>query len=314
MAPRSPRLSVLLACLAVAACSPKASTDSAGDDAAGGDDEGGTSGNGATSTFTTTPADGGDDTPMDDGDDGPMGDDDDDDGPTDGGDDGPGSFVMMPDGGGANECDPKAQDCDEGEKCTAWANDGGTFWNANRCVEVSGTGVAGDSCMVEGNGVSGLDDCDVGFICLNTNEENIGTCTGFCTGVDEDCGSGEVCAIYNDGVLPICLQGCDPLLQDCGTGQSCIDTPNQAFICFTDASGEAGAEGDPCPPEHGENSCDPGMWCGAGSFGCDDVNCCTPFCDTTGDACVSPNECVSFFGTPDAAPPGFETVGVCVLP
>ena len=168
--------------------------------------------------------------------------------------------------------------------------------------------------MVEGNGVSGLDDCDVGFICMNTNEENIGTCIAFCTGEDEDCGNGEVCAIYNDGVLPICLQGCDPLLQNCSEGQSCIDTPNQTFICFTDASGEAGAEGDPCPPEHGENSCDPGMWCGAGSSGCDDVNCCTPFCDTDADDCTSPNECVSFFGTPDAAPPGFETVGVCVLP
>jgi len=303
-----------MACLALA-CSPKASTDAEGDDAAAGDDEGGSTGNGATSTFTTMPADGPmDDGPMDEGDDGPM--DEGDDGMMDDGaeDDGPGSFVMMPDGGGANECDPKVQDCDKGEKCTAWANDGGTFWNANRCIEVSGTGVAGDTCMVEGSGVSGLDDCDVGFICMNTNEENIGSCIAFCAGEDEDCGNGEVCAIYNDGVLPICLQGCDPLLQNCAPGQSCIDTPNQTFICFNDASGEAGAEGDPCPPEHGENSCDPGMWCGAGSFGCDDVNCCTPFCDTSLDDCISPNECVSFFGTPDAAPPGFETVGVCVLP
>ncbi len=224
-------------------------------------------------------------------------------------------FVLRPDGGGAaNECDPKVQDCEEGQKCTAWANDGGTFWNANRCVEVSGAGVGGDSCMVEGSGVSGIDDCDKGFICMYTNEENIGTCIEFCTGEDEDCDPGNICAIYNDGVLPICLVACDPLLQDCPADQSCIDTPNAAFICFTDASGDIGMDGDPCPPEDGENSCDPGMWCGPNSANCVDVNCCTPYCDLSAPACTAPDECVSFFGDPDSAPPGFEDVGVCVLP
>ena len=94
------------------------------------------------------------------------------------------SFLLEPDGGGDNECDPTAQDCPRGQKCTAWANDGGTFWNATRCVEVAGGNVAGDSCMVEGNGVSGIDDCDVGHICLNTNEENVGVCVAFCEGED----------------------------------------------------------------------------------------------------------------------------------
>lgn len=224
------------------------------------------------------------------------------------------SFVLRPDGGGINECDPKIQDCDEGEKCTAWSNDGGTFWNANRCVEVGGTGVAGDSCVVEGGGVSGMDDCDVGHICLNTNEDNVGTCIKFCAGSDDDCTAGNVCAIYNDGVLPICLVGCDPLLQDCGELESCIDTPNQTFICFTDASGAAGAAGDACPSEHGENSCDPGNWCGPGAAGCQDVNCCTPFCDLDADDCNAPNVCVSFYGDPNSAPPGYAAVGVCVLP
>jgi hypothetical protein len=223
------------------------------------------------------------------------------------------SFVIPPDGGGANECDPKAQDCPDGEKCTAWANDGGTFWNANRCVDVSGVGVGGDLCMVEGSDVSGIDDCDVGFICMNTNEENIGTCIQFCTGDNEDCEMDNVCAIYNDGVLPICLVGCDPLLQNCPEQQECIDTPNGAFICFTDASGEAGAAGDACPASDGENSCDPGMWCGSGAFGCEDVNCCTPYCDLTDPVCGSPNECVAFFGEGNA-PPGYEDVGVCILP
>jgi hypothetical protein len=224
------------------------------------------------------------------------------------------SFLQQPDGGGANECDPTLQDCARGEKCTAWANDGGTFWNATRCVEVSGTNVAGDACMVEGNGVSGIDDCDVGHICLNTNEENVGNCIAFCQGTALRCASGDACAVYNDGVLPLCLPGCDPLLQDCPPGQACIDTPNQTFICFSDASGPDGADGDVCPPEDGENSCDPGQWCGPNSAGCTDVNCCTPYCDLSDPGCIAPDECVSFFGDPGAAPPGFEDVGVCVLP
>jgi hypothetical protein len=225
-----------------------------------------------------------------------------------------GGFVLTPDGGGASECDPKAQDCPDGQKCTAWANDGGTFWNANRCVEISGTGVVGDTCMVEGSGVGGIDDCDVGHLCMNSDEEGLGVCVQFCQGSNEDCEPGSVCAIYNDGVLPICLLGCDPLQQDCPDGQACIDTPNSSFICFNDASGAAGADGDPCPPEHGENSCDPGMWCGPNSTGCLDVNCCTPYCDLSGaETCPEPDACVSFFGEGNA-PPGFEDVGVCVLP
>jgi hypothetical protein len=227
-----------------------------------------------------------------------------------------GGFVLQPDGGGpANECDPKQQDCPDGQKCTAWANDGGTFWNANKCVEVTGSGVAGDPCMVEGSGVSGIDDCDKGNICMYTDQNNMGTCVEFCTGDDESCGvMGNICAVYNDGVLPICLVGCDPLLQDCPDGQACIDTPNARFICFTDASGDIGQDGDACPPSDGENSCDPGQWCGPNSNGCTDVNCCTPYCDLSAPACTAPDECVSFFGDPASAPPGFEDVGVCVLP
>jgi hypothetical protein len=44
------------------------------------------------------------------------------------------------------------------------------------------------------------------------------------------------------------------------------------------------------------------------------VNCCTPYCSLAAPTCVAPDECVSFYGDPNAAPPGFEDVGVCVLP
>ncbi len=224
-------------------------------------------------------------------------------------------FVQQPDSGLGNECDPKVQDCPDGEKCTAWANDGGNVWNANKCVPVTGTAVAGDACTVEGGGVSGIDDCDVGFICMYTDENNQGVCVAFCSGELGDCDPGYVCAIYNDGVLPICLDACDPLLQDCPQGQACIDTPNGTFICFTDASGQMGGLGDPCPVQDGENACDPGFWCGMGAAECQSPKCCIPYCDLTEPSpCDPPNQCVSFYGDPNAAPPQYADVGVCIIP
>ena len=305
-----PRATTLFLGATLLSCSPSAKDDASADTKSSAS---------ASDTSTGSADDDDDDGPADDDDDGPVTDPDDGTNDTTGtdpdeGDDGPG-FVLPPDGGAANECDPKVQDCPKGQKCTAWANDGGTFWNANRCVDASGDGVSGDVCQVEGSGVSGIDTCDVGFICMNTDEQGNGTCVKFCQGENEDCDPGDICAIYNDGVLPICLVGCDPLLQDCPQGQGCIDTPNGQFICFTDASGAMGTDGDPCPPEDGENSCDPGYWCGQGSTGCMDVNCCTPYCDlSTADTCAAPDECVSFYGDPDSAPPEYVDVGVCVLP
>lgn len=289
----------------VAACGAKSSGEPVADATGDGSSTGNaTGGAGSESTPGEVESEAGSDPGMStDPDSGPM---DDDDGSM---------FVLRPDGGGpGNECDPRAQDCPRGQKCTAWANDGGTFWNANKCVDVAGEGVGGDACTVEGSGVAGIDDCALGFICLNTDQRGIGACVEFCQGDNEDCGVGDVCAVYNDGVLPICLVGCDPLLQDCPEGQGCIDTPNSSFICFNDASGDQGADGDVCPAEDGENSCDPGMWCGPNSSGCDSVNCCTPYCDMDDPQCPDPDQCVSFFGEAGSAPPGFENVGVCVLP
>ena len=50
------------------------------------------------------------------------------------------AFIIMPDGGntGTIECDVFKQDCDPGEKCTAWAEGGGVAWNASKCVMVTG--------------------------------------------------------------------------------------------------------------------------------------------------------------------------------
>lgn len=221
------------------------------------------------------------------------------------------SFVQEPDGGGESECDPQKQDCPDGEKCTAWADDGGNSWNANKCVPVTGDGVDGDPCMTEGGGVSGLDDCAKGFICFNTDENMMGTCTAFCD-EDENCPTGSECSIQNDGSLPVCEVGCDPLLQDCPMGSGCyaIDGSNGKTICMQDASGNGGQDGEPCEYD---NVCDPGLVCIGGSFGCQATWCCTPWCDlSAANTCPGTGEqCVAHFEDP---PPGKEDVGICVVP
>ena len=241
-----------------------------------------------------------------------------------GGDDTGSVFIVPPDGGNTtNECDIWAQDCPAGDKCMPWANDGGDSWNATRCSPIDDNpGQPGDTCTVEGSGVSGLDDCDIAAMCWDVDgETNMGLCVGFCEGTEDApfCPNpDEGCSISNDGVLILCLAYCDPLLQDCVEGSACYPEEN-GFFCSPDASGpDLGAIGDPCEYI---NVCDPGGWCAnaesvpgcAGSGGC-----CSGYCDVTdpnaNDTCLPMGtECVPWY-EPGTAPPGYEDVGVCVLP
>jgi hypothetical protein len=228
-----------------------------------------------------------------------------------------------PDGGGVTfECDVIAQDCPLGEKCMPWANDGGNAWNATRCSPVAeNPGQPGDECTVDGTGVSGVDDCDLGSMCWNVDPEtNIGTCVSMCSGdeaspVCED--PGTACVNVNDGAIVLCLPSCDPLLQDCPEGQACYGI-DDAFSCVPDASGELGLYGDAC---EFINVCDPGLFCASaeavpsctGSLGC-----CSEFCDLGNEAgnaqcsgAAGGQECVAWSEDPL---PGFEAVGACVIP
>ncbi|MCX4242304.1 ribulose phosphate epimerase [Paraliomyxa miuraensis] len=231
-------------------------------------------------------------------------------------------FILPPDGGGAmNECNIWTQDCPPGEKCMPWANDGGGSWNATRCSPIDDNpGQPGDTCTVEGSGVSGVDDCDVSAMCWDVDPEtNTGTCVGFCEGSEDApfCPNpDEGCSITNDGVLILCIPKCDPLLQDCPDGQACYPEEN-GFFCSPDASGEMGAIGDACEYI---NVCDPGGWCAAAETVPDCVGsggCCAAFCDITlpdpSASCPAGTECVAWYD-PGTAPPGYEDVGVCILP
>ena len=228
---------------------------------------------------------------------------------------------------GEGDCDPYAQDCDAGERCVPWANDGGGSWNATRCspLDDDPDGL-GDACTVEGSGVSGVDSCDIGLMCLGVDPEtNIGTCSELCgCGPDEPTcsGGGTICSITNGGALPICLPACDPLGYDgtediCEDGQVCVPV-GAWFLCAPDGSGDDGAAGDDCSSLNG---CDPGLMCVASALipGCGGLaaGCCTEFCDTgEGDSGCSNNqtECVAFFEAGQEPEECHEDTGVCIDP
>jgi hypothetical protein len=133
------------------------------------------------------------------------------------------------------ECDVFVQDCPIGQKCSAWANDGGSAWNATKCVPVSRDPHApGEPCTVEGSAVSGIDDCDVGVMCFFVDvDTNTGLCVELCAGSLDapSCSPGKACQISNDDVLNLCLETCDPEMPTCPEGQTCVPTPD-ASVCM----------------------------------------------------------------------------------
>ena len=214
------------------------------------------------------------------------------------------------------ECDVFLQDCPADEKCAAWAAEGGSSWNATKCVP-AGDKQPGEVCTAEGGGVSGIDDCIKGAMCLGVDgETSQGHCVALCTGTprDPECGPDGVCSISNEGVLNLCLPTCDPLMQDCVEGDGCLPSGDD-FICVPDASDEEGQFGDPC---EFVNACDPGLLCASPSETsetCDQVQggCCTPFCVFPDGACPDPEQtCQQLKEEP--IPPGEEDIGFCQLP
>jgi hypothetical protein len=210
-------------------------------------------------------------------------------------------------------------DCPAGEKCMPYAA-AGSAWDSLKCVPIDDDPkVLGDECFAPLGGAGGEDDCGAGLFCYYVDSDTLmGTCISFCTGsaTTPVCEPGTLCSIVNDGVLVLCRPTCDPVTQDCQPlNSACLQaTGSEGFVCIRDASGDAGAYGDPCQYLNG---CDPGLAC-MGSAGVPDCpmgesSCCTPFCDVN-----SPNncpgagqECVAWFESPV---PDYEHVGVCVIP
>ncbi len=223
-------------------------------------------------------------------------------------------------------CDVFKQDCPEGEKCSAFAEGGGSSWNATKCVPVTGEGTPGDVCKTEGGGVSGLDDCEKGGFCWDVNEMNEGICVELCGGTEAapTCSDEQEfnCAVVNDGVLNLCLPNCDPLVQDCEGDDLCLPI-GDTFVCVLDASGaDTGKALDPC---EFANACDKGLVClnpsASGKCDANAGGCCMPLCDLADQQAADAGckevaddtSCVSLYEE-GMAPPDFETVGICVVP
>lgn len=226
-------------------------------------------------------------------------------------------FLMPPDGGVAGQCDPTIQDCPPEQKCSAVSDQPGDPWGINTCVPATGDSQVGDPCEIENGKYTGLDNCDVGLICLLTDDEGKGgACVEFCD-VNSSCPkTGAKCVVYNDGSLPICLTDCDPLVQDCPEGQACYNSGGENFVCFKESA--MPGEGGPGASCTYINQCQQGSFCGAAASVANcgaESGCCTPYCPVSEGAapCQEGEECVAFFAE-GSAPPGLEDVGVCAIP
>lgn len=215
------------------------------------------------------------------------------------------------------ECDLWSQDCPDGEKCMPWANDGGEQWNATKCAPLDPAGQdLGQTCVVEGSGVSGIDDCAQGLMCFDVDPgTNEGTCVALCGGneAQPQCAPGTSCLIANGGVLTLCLPDCDPLGQTCAPGHGCFPVGDTgSFVCLPAPSSQIVGAGT-CAHLGG---CEPGTVCVEPTSlpACRlPDGCCTSWCDTSApeDPCPDETTCQPFFSE-DVV--GFETLGVCLVP
>ncbi len=184
----------------------------------------------------------------------------------------------------------------------AWANDGGGVWNATRCTPLAAApALLGESCMAEGSGVSGIDDCDIGLMCWDVDAQNNGVCAALCTGSELNPGCPGVlqCSEITEA-LPLCVQGCDPLAQACGDGQACAPE-HGSFFC---APAGPALPGEACAAF----VCAAGSVCidGASALACSDIACCASDCDPTAPICPTGAICVALEEAP--------SVGVCATP
>jgi hypothetical protein len=216
-------------------------------------------------------------------------------------DDGP----YIPDVPPPAPCNMFDQDCPAGEKCVLVG-----------CVPVLGEQAPGEVC--EAHPDAGSDTCDETSMCWNLVEidgKQLGTCSEFCQGSGglSECPDGTSCLVTGDGGPTLCLLQCDPLVQDCGLGLGCY-WASFGFNCIHTFPGIPA--GEPC---ESISDCVPGHFCVIAEVmpDCQGVACCGPFCNLAlGDPqCeVLPGTVCSSFFEQGMEPPGYEQLGVCILP
>ena len=218
------------------------------------------------------------------------------------------------------ECDPWQQDCPEGEKCVPYGSTGGPHYDAQKCVQITNDGMAGDECTYAGI-VEGNDSCDADSFCWPTQgpeDQLVGHCTAFCTGTPDDpmCPAEYSCLISNDGSINFCVPECNPLDPEptCANDWSCHyqESPG-IFGCWL---GDVG-EGETCVGgDQLYDDCGEGLTCYDGEHlpMCEGDRCCAAFCDVSDPMCNAPGTTCTTLWENAMAPPGYENLGVCIVP
>ena len=175
--------------------------------------------------------------------------------------------------------------------------------------------MAGDPCTY--GSFTATDDCDAEHLCWdveNVDGVDIGVCTALCGGSANNptCSPNTSCVLLGAASVPLCLSTCDPLLQDCAEGEGCYwDLNDSTFACFPTA--ENIPLNEPCGFT---NDCAPGMMCITAEVlpDCAGAACCGSFCDLADPACPAPGTKCSAFFEMNMAPPGYQNIGVCIIP
>lgn len=210
-------------------------------------------------------------------------------------------------GGGVNGalCVFDQQDCPDGYKCTVE-----DIWlDKPRCRSLQDNDdQVGDLCSELGNNDG--DSCDVDGLCLG----------GTCRQLDTDntlCPLKDVSHTYPSGVR-LCEEVCDPLSpSSCPSDAHCTRTsssPDGIFSCHITNNINLAGFGESCVSDY---QCQQGAIClqsDAVPFGfCDNglPKCCVPLCELGKLFCQGGSTCQSIYN--NNVPPGFESVGACVL-
>jgi hypothetical protein len=188
-------------------------------------------------------------------------------------------FLVCPD-----VCEPSCstftQDCPRGHKCMPYSDDGGSAWNATRCVPIAEPprGV-GQRCRVVGSALSGEDDCDGTSMCWRVDPQTLaGVCVPFCQGTPAAPTCPDPCdrCSFSESAPALCFSQCDPLIQDCAPAAACLPWLG-SFFCSPLNTPEGTGIGDPC---ESLNGCPPGLVCQPADEvpGCASGSCCTSYC------------------------------------
>jgi len=153
------------------------------------------------------------------------------------------------------ECSLAERDCPRGEKCTPWADDGASIWNALRCVPLAATTVpVGSACeatrqrsiLDDDEYLVGQDNCVAGATCVGVSvEAPAGRCQPLCGGGanDPSCDPSRSCVSYNNEDFGVCLVQCDPSSPACMPDEVCSPWDDH-FVCAPQTA-NAGL-GQPC--------------------------------------------------------------------